>query len=261
MKKKARFVGKSAVITGAAGHIGSHIAKQLADEGCAVAICDKNREGSIRLVEEIKKRGGLAIAVQADVKSWTEAKRAVNISIETFGKVDILICSAGGSTREKMTYFMYQTPEVIEDNIGVNLFGALTFSHAAVAHMAMRRTGAIIYIASVVGVQGHIKDVEYSAAKGGVIAMTKSLAMEMGEVGVRVNCVSPGLVERGSADVSSTNYLGRNCTGQEIANVVTFLASDDASFVTGQNYIVDGAWGLGCQYGVEPRRPIKAPIY
>lgn len=256
-----RFEGLGAVITGGAGFIGSRIAKRLASDGCRVAICDLDAKKAEAVAEDITaKTETEAIGIGVNVKSWDEAQRAVDKAISTFGHVDILVCCAGGSTREKMTYFMYQTPEVMENNIGVNLYGVLTFAHAVSLHMATRRRGAMVFIGSVVGVQGHIKDVEYSAAKGGVIALTKSLAMEMGEVGVRVNCVSPGLVERGNRDVSDANYIGRNCTGEDIANVVCFLASDEASFVTGQNYIVDGAWGLGCQHDVHPNRPMRAPV-
>lgn len=249
-----RFQGKSALITGAAGFIGQRIAKRFAGEGCAVAICDFNLEGSQKVADEIVAAGGQAIAVQANVKEAADAVAAAQKTIEAFGKIDYLINVAGGSTREKACYFMDQDMDVMMDNIGVNFFGALNFAHAVATHMGERGTGSIIFIGSTLGVQGQRGYVEYGAAKSGVIGLARGLAMEMGEVGVRVNVVSPGLVQRDDSKVGDTNYLGRNCTGEEIANVVAFLASDEAGFITGQNYVVDGGWGTGVQKGLIPLR-------
>lgn len=245
---------KSAIITGGGGFIGRCIAKRFSKEGYALVLCDFNLETAQNVADEIIADGGQAIAIQTNVKEYDDACIAVNKSIEAYGKVDQLVCVAGGSTRDKMCYFCDQDKDVILDNVGVNLIGTMLFTHAVSKHMADRKSGNIIFISSVLGSQGSRRSAEYSAAKGGVITFTKALAMEMAEFGVRVNCVSPGLVERGTEDVSNTNYIGRNCTGDEIANAVAFLASDEASFVIGHNLVVDGGWGLGVQSGVKPGR-------
>lgn len=254
MNNYARFEGKVVLLTGAAGFIGSRIAKRFALEGAKVVICDQLLELANRVVHEIKAAGGEAMAIKVNVKDSSDARMAVQKTIEAYGALDQLVTVAGGSTREKACYFVDQTEEVMLDNIGVNFFGAFFFAHAAAKYMAEKRSGNIIFIASVLGTQGQRGCVEYSAAKGGVIAMCKALAQEMGEMGVRVNCVSPGLVQRDNSNVGDTNYLGRNCTGEEIANVVAFLASDEASFITGQNYTVDGGWGSGVQFNLKPHR-------
>ena len=254
MEMHKRFIGKTAIVTGGGGNIGRYTALRLAQEGCSVVICDLNEDKAAAVAAEIRQKGGQAVAFRTDVKDSADVRHSVAKTIAHFGQIDILVCCAGGSTREKMCYFCDQTEDVILDNIGVNLFGALFFAHAVCNHMIERKQGRIIFIASVLGTQGQRGTVEYSASKGGVLAMTKALSMELGEFGVTVNAVSPGLVERGSQDVSDRNYIGRNCTADDIANAVAFLASEEASFITGANLTVDGGWGLGVQSGITPGR-------
>ncbi|MDD5604153.1 MAG: SDR family NAD(P)-dependent oxidoreductase, partial [Eubacteriales bacterium] len=168
--------------------------------------------------------------------------------ISEFEKIDILITAAGGSARQRIKPLVDQSVEVIEEIIGVNLMGTLYFARAVAARMIARGYGRIVFIGSIVGTQGSIGLAEYSAAKGGVVAMAKSLAMELGGYGITVNCVSPGLIRRPDEmdrDGSHTNYLKGNNSAGMLASTIAFLSSDEASFTTGQNYIVDGGRSLG----------------
>ncbi len=249
-----KFDGKTAIITGGAGFIGSRIVRSLVSEGCCAAICDTDIKQAGQVAEQVDPDGKNVITIPTDVCKSDDVRQAVAKTIDTFGKVDFLVCVAGGSTRDRKRYFCDQKEEIYVENININLFGALYFAQAVTKHMAQQQSGKIVFITSVLGIQGWRNCAEYSAAKGGLITFSKALAMEMGEFGVNVNCVSPGLVERGSADVSSHNYLGRNCTGEDIANAVSFLLSEEAGFVTGANLVVDGGWGLGVQSGIKPGR-------
>ena len=156
---------------------------------------------------------------------------------------------AGGSARERMNLFHEQSLDVVEEVIRVNLFGALNCIHAAAKHMIAGGGGKIISIGSIVATQGRVRCVEYSAAKGAIIAATKSLAKELGPQNINVNCVSPGIVERGTlADpgefATQHSCLNRMCTPDDIASMVFFLTLPETSYVTGQNYIVDGGRSL-----------------
>ena len=248
------FRSKTALVTGGAGIIGAQIVRMLYQNGANVVFCDRNGEAGNLLLTSLNDSEDRLLFIPCDVCVSDEARRVTDEALARFGRLDFLITVAGGSTREKGCYFYRQSEEVYTQNIQLNLFHALYFAHAASGIMAKQRFGKMVFIASVLGTQGMRNNAEYSAAKAGLIAFAKTLAMEMGEFGININCVSPGLVPHPtgpvSADASDTNYLYRNCKPQEIAGAVKYLLSDDASFVTGVNLTVDGGWGLGVQAGL-----------
>jgi NAD(P)-dependent dehydrogenase (short-subunit alcohol dehydrogenase family) len=188
------------------------------------------------------------MAVAVDVRDRASIKRMVDGALDKFGKIGILVNNAGGSAREKNAFFHESPDEVLEWVLGVNLLGPLFCIKAVIGHMIERRRGKIANIASIVGIQGKQKLADYSAAKGGLIAFTKSLAMEVGAYNINVNCVSPGLVPRSPAEneiAARRSYLGRPCKPENIADLVAFLCSEEASYITGQNYVIDGGRSLG----------------
>lgn len=235
---------KIAVITGGAGFIGSRTAETLLNDGFKVAICDINAESLQKTKAELSEFGEI-ITYAADIRNREEVKAVVFDVFEKYGRIDLFVSVAGGSTREKMAYFCDQKEEVIDDNIQMNFFGAMYFAHAISKIMAKQNFGKMVFVTSVLATNGQPGTVEYSASKGGLLAMARALAQEMGELGVTVNCVSPGLVQRDGRDVGATNFLGKNCSPYDIANAISFLASDKADFITGHNLIVDGGWGIG----------------
>lgn len=243
-----KFENMTAIVTGAGGNIGGAIAKRFAAEGAGVAVVDFSAESAKRAADEILRAGGQAKAYVCDVSDYEKVRACFEAVKADFGKADILVTAAGGSTRSRMTTLARQSPEVITGNIGVNLFGAMWFAKEMAAHLEERgAAGRLIFTASILGVQGRECCVEYSAGKAGIIAMSKSLAKELGHLGATVNCVSPGLVNRpgDDSDVRPTNYLGQYCTAEDITDAVEFLASDTGKFITGHNLIVDGGRCLG----------------
>jgi len=239
---------KVAIVTGGAGHIGSTTAKRLAAEGAAVVVCDVDGDAGRTVADAIIADGGKAIAIQTDVRSTASIDAMVEQTIEQYGHIDILINVAGGSARERASTVHGSSEDVIKHTLDVNLRGAIFCARAVIGHMIEQRSGKIVSVASALALQGQRAHADYAAAKAGVIAFSKTLAMEVAPHNINVNCVSPGLVPRPGTridDIPETNYLGRIATPETVSNLIAFLVSDEADFIVGQNYVVDGGWSLG----------------
>lgn len=246
--EKMKLSGKTAIVTGAGGGIGRAICLRLASEGARVAVTDLKSENAENVAREIRAQGGGASGYKADVTDSGEVREVAQRILADFGGIDILVNNAGGSAAliGKLNRFKDTTEAVWSWVVDLNLFGTMRFIHAVLGHMTERRSGKIINIASIAAEVGIIDRVDYSAAKAGVVAMTKALAMEVGPDGITVNSVSPGLISRGGETVPSDGtYVGRTGSPREVAALVAFLASAEADFITGVNYTIDGGRTLG----------------
>ena len=244
--------GKVAVITGGSGAIGRACAFRLAAEGAKVYVCGSRPDSANPVVDEITAAGNLAIAKQLNVLNAGYIKSTFDeIAAENNGHLDILVYSAGGSARSNANTIVNQDISVIDEILNVNLRGALICAKEAAKYMIDNKSGRIINITSVIGLQGKAGFSEYAASKGGSIAFIKSLAQELGPYGITVNGVAPGIVKRGVLMYNSLEHLGKtnwmNSFGkpEDIAAAVFFLCKDEASFITGQNLAVDGGRSLG----------------
>ena len=245
---------KFAFVTGAGGYIGSEVASVLARTGMAVAVCDINEEGIRKTVEKILGEGGVAKGYVADVSDSADTERAINTATEELGTLYAMVHVAGGGARiagadAKYLPLADQEDYVIDRVLKVNLYGAIYCSRAAAKIMrAQGMGGRIINFSSIVGTNGLKYCTEYAVSKAGVIGLVKSLAKEVGEYGITVNAVSPGIVKRPGEQSEEyalkTNFLGAKCTAKDVAELVKFLTSDEAKFITGQNYIIDGGRSL-----------------
>jgi 3-oxoacyl-[acyl-carrier protein] reductase len=209
--------GKVAIVTGGAGYIGSTTARRLASDGAAVAVCDVNGDSALKVAESISADGGSATAVQMDVRSTESVEAVVAQTVEQYGHVDILVNVAGGSARERASTVHGSSEEVIRHVLDVNLFGVIFCCRAVVGHMIEQGGGKIVSVASALPLQGQRGHADYAAAKAGVIAFSRTLAMEVAPHNINVNCVSPGLVPRPGTnvdDIPDEGQAGRESHGR-----------------------------------------------
>ena len=243
-----RFKGKVAIITGAASGMGLLSAQKLVEEGARVVLTDVNGEAVSVAAEDIRKNGGEAIGVQVDVRNYEQVERAANAALETYGNIDLMLNFAGGSETRVMNCpkpFHELPIEVIDWGIDVNLKGAVYFCRAVLGSMIKQKSGVIINLGSVTGVEGSAGAVNYSAAKSGIIGLTKALALSGAPHGVRCCCVSPGPVLTRPGMANMKTRLGRAAEPIEVVDLILYLCSDKAAFITGTNYLIDGGRSCG----------------
>lgn len=238
---------KVAIVTGGTRGIGRAIALKLADQGANIVI---NYRNSDKEAEELKaileEKGVKVLTVKCDISNFEDSKNLMDKCKEVFGKIDILVNNAGIT---KDTLIMRMKEEDFDNVIDVNLKGTFNCAKHASAIMLKQRFGKIINMTSVVGIAGNAGQVNYAASKAGVIGLTKSLAKELGSRGITVNTVAPGFIntdmtaslsEKVKEEASKNIPLKRLGDPEDVANLVGFLASDAANYITGQVINVDG---------------------
>ena len=247
-----RLAGKVALITGGTSGIGRATAALFAREGARVALTGRDEVRGRVVLHEVKSAGSEGIFVRSDVRLADECRRAVDETIKAFKRLDILFNNAG-------VFFPHTVPDSTEEEwdqtVDVNLKGTYLMSKFALPHMIAQRSGAIVNNSSGWGLVGGDAAAAYCASKGGVVLLTKAMAVDHGRQGIRINCICPGDVEtpmlpedarqRGLAwdeylKGAANRPLGRIGKPEEIARAVLFLASDDSSFMTGSALVVDG---------------------
>lgn len=244
--------GKVAIVTGAAGGIGMAIASRLASQGVRVALSDIDVQKAGEVAAEIEAKGGIAASFKTDVRCIPEVNRMVEEVAGKFGRIDILINNAGGASKKGRIAFQEAEDAEWERVLDVNLKGVIIYTRAVVRHMQKQGYGRIVNIASIASSTGGYGAADYAAAKGGVISFTRALARGLGAYGINVNCVSPGAVATERVmptDETMKKFAGTTCSGrcgrpEEVAGLVLFLVSEEADFITGQDYIIDGGRSL-----------------
>ena len=257
---------KNVLVTGGGNNIGRAIVLAFAGEGSNIAIAELNRAAGERVAREVAalETGATAVVIDADVTDQAKTNAMMAEAIARLGSMDVLVNNVGW-TIDRL--FMDKPREERVKEVDVNLWGAINCIHAVLPHMIERQSGAIVSISSDAGRMGEYREAVYSACKAGVIALSKSLARETGRYGLRLNMVCPGLVAPPQEEVIGSESMWRQGmeqlfteetlervkrayplrrmgTAQEVANAVVFLASDAASFITGQTLSVSGGYTM-----------------
>ncbi|MDI6798494.1 MAG: SDR family NAD(P)-dependent oxidoreductase [Candidatus Aenigmarchaeota archaeon] len=245
--------GKVAIVTGARRGMGRAHALTLAKAGAKVVIVDISQEDCQKVVDEIEREGGEALAVKCDVSKKEEVEEMVRKTVERFGKIDILVNNAGIC---QFVPFLEMTEEDWDRTLDINLKGYFLCAQAVAKEMVKQKSGVIINIASIaMGQQGigFPNIVHYCASKGGIVAMTEALAVELAPYNIRVNAISPGMIETPMIDpikkdpkmeeaILARIPMRRAGRPEEVSNLVLFLASDESSYMTGSTVVIDGGW-------------------
>jgi len=238
--------GKTAVVTGAAQGIGKEIACSLAKEGASVVVSDIDIEHAEQTADQIRGMGRETLVIKADVSVPEEAVNIVEKTVDKLGRLDILVNNAG-ITRDN--FILRMKNEDWDKVLAINLKGTFNCIKASAKVMLKQRKGRIVNIASIIGLIGNAGQANYAASKAGVIALTKSCAKEFGSRGITVNAIAPGFISTRMTEVLKDDIkqtmlgnipLGRFGLPTDVANLVLFLVSDEANYITGQVINVDG---------------------
>lgn len=247
-----RFQGKVALITGAGQGIGQATAFRFAAEGAMVGVLDRNEETAAMTAQAIRENGGSSVALAADVADAASVRESVGKLTSLLGSVQILVNNAGF---DRPGGFLKVSADDFTAVLGVHLMGAVHCCQACGPFMMEQGDGRIVNVSSIYGKIGSKGEAAYCSAKAGLIGLTRSLAREWGAKGIRVNAVLPGLTDTPTINtfmhpkfreaIIAETVLGRAARPEEIAAPIAFLASDDASFITGAVLEVAGGWSLG----------------
>ncbi|MBI2303741.1 MAG: glucose 1-dehydrogenase [Chloroflexi bacterium] len=246
-----KLADRVALVTGGGRGIGRAICLALAREGADVLVGDLDREGATKVAREIEAIGRRGLALEMDVTQSSQVNQAVQRGIQEMGRIDILVNNAGW---DKLQLFVQNSEELWQRLIAINLLGPIICTRAVLDGMIERKRGKIVNISSDAGRAGSTGEAVYSAAKGGIIAFSKTMAREMARYNINVNCICPGITDTPLlAEITSQEWgkrvidaivqatpLRRLARPEEIASAVVFLASDDASFITGQTLSISG---------------------